>query len=54
VFLPLEVSVAKDGEMMREVANDDEGESTHGEGFTVSDTVTLPRRWRQILEQAND
>ena len=48
-----EVSVAKDGEMMRDVASDDESESAHGEGFAVRDTVSRPGSGRQILEQAN-
>lgn len=39
--------------MMLDVAGDDEGESAHGEGFAVCDTVSRPRTWRQILEQAN-
>ena len=38
---------------MLDVAGDDERESAHGEGFAVCDTVTRPRGWRQILEQAN-
>src|SRR5579862_303090 len=48
-----EVSIAKDGEMMLDVAGDDESESAHGEGFAVSDAVTGPCAGRQILEEAN-
>ncbi len=45
-----EVSVAKDGEVMRDMPTDNECESAHRKGFAVGDTVSRPGSGRQILE----